>query len=188
MPPASGTTPDELPLPAPELEPEPVLEPEPLDPEPLDPEPLDPEPPDPEPLLDPVECPVADPLPQAATAPAAQKPNHSEVRSSVGGIGFSLARETSVSRRHPGVARRATTGRNVVRRSDRSTGSDRPPLGARAPSSLADRGFQGFWQDRKARRRGMLEHSGEEQRSEAAESRRKPHDVSRLSMHDPQPM
>src|ERR1700733_2698686 len=39
---------------------------------------------------------------------------------------------------------------------------------------LQDRGFQGFWLYRKARRRDMLRHFEEEQRSETAESRRKP--------------
>jgi hypothetical protein len=39
---------------------------------------------------------------------------------------------------------------------------------------LQDRGFQGFWLYRKARRRNMLRHFEEEQRSETAESRRKP--------------
>jgi hypothetical protein len=44
----------------------------------------------------------------------------------------------------------------------------------RAPNMLQDRGFQGFWLYRKARRRNMLRHFEEEQRSETAESRRKP--------------
>jgi protease-4 len=39
---------------------------------------------------------------------------------------------------------------------------------------LQDRGFQGFWLYRKARRRNMLGHFEEEQRSETAESHRKP--------------